>query len=308
MKTDLLCAPNVWRLNIKTAASEGINPRKFCIDKRILGVGWPVDAGEEIGWPEYYELAMRCYYEGERDGGWWPAVNAIKNHMQINDLCWTRSDGIYYLGRVLSDWAYQTAAEYKNADVVNIRGCDWKKIGEVDAVPGKVINSFIPSRTVQRVVDVSVQLYSQFLYNSKSTQDFYHLRKASTNLFALISSEDCEDIVGLYLQEKGYRIIPSSCKADTATYEFKMKHSVDGHGAVTQVKQGPSAELNISDYSSLESLVYLMSTAGRYSGDPANNVVCLDPAELRKFAYSNRKIMSDRVRTWMSLAEQLAET
>jgi len=142
--------------------------------------------------------------------------------MQVNDLCWTRDwDGIYYLGRIASDWIYRGGSEYREADVVNIRECDWKKVGAIDSVPGKVVNSFIPSRTVQVVDDDSVRLYSQYLFNSLSETTYYFLQPVSTDFFSLISSDDCEDIIGIFLQEeKGYRMIPSSCKADTAAYEF----------------------------------------------------------------------------------------
>ncbi|MDX8411884.1 MAG: hypothetical protein R8K46_08485 [Mariprofundaceae bacterium] len=118
----------LWRINIKTAAEEGVDPREFCINnKKILGVGWPVDAESGVDWDIYYQLGMEQYYS-KGNKGWWPAINAIRNNMQNNDLCWTRDwDGVYYLGRILSDWRriesarYQSEPAYKKADVVNIR-------------------------------------------------------------------------------------------------------------------------------------------------------------------------------------------
>ncbi len=268
-------------------------------------MGWPVDSEEEITWDNYYKLGEEEYYN-KRDKGWWPALNAIKNRMQINDLCWTRDwDGIYYLGRITSDWCYRGDSEYKKADVVNIRECDWKKAGEIDSVPGKIVNSFIPSRTVQVVKDDSVRLYSQYLYNSLSENNFYSLQQVSTDLFSLISSDDCEDIVGIFLQEKkGYRMIPSSCKADTAAYEFVLKHRETGRAAVAQVKQG-YVNLNIDDYSVLSSEVYLFTTHGEYTGRTSNNVHCLDTEEIRNFALDQQQIMSDRLRTWIKISNEL---
>lgn len=298
---------NVWRLNIKTDSSESVDPCKFCINKGILGVGWPVDSEEEITWENYYKLGENKYYN-KGDKGWWPAINAIKNRMQINDLCWTRDcQGIYYLGRVTGDWIYCGDLEYRKADVVNIRDCDWKMIGEVDSVPGKVLNSFIPSRTVQVVDNDSVRLYSQYLFNSLSTTNYYFLKSVNTDLFSLISSNDCEDIIGIFLQEKkGYRIIPSSCKSDTAGYEFILKHRYTGKTAIVQVKQG-NVDLNIDNYSNLTSEVYLFTSHGKYTGKTANNVHCIDVAEIRNFVISNQNIMSDRLTTWIKIAEDLSK-
>lgn len=294
----------VWRLNIKTAALEGVDPRKFCIEKQILGVGWPVDCNDKVDWDTYYKLGESEYYN-QGDNGWWPALNAIKNRMQLGDLCWTRDwDGVYYLGRIAGEWMYSNDQENRAADVVNFRDCIWKKVGEVDAVPGKVVNSFIPARTVQAVDDESVRLYSKFLYNFLSEYPHYALEPISPDLFTLISSEDCEDLVGLFLQEQGYRLIPSSCKADTAAYEFVLKHNETGNSAVAQVKQG-FVNLTIGDYSALPSMVYLFTSHGSYVGATARNVRCIDPQDLLKFAIEKRNVMSDRIKTWFAILDAL---
>ncbi|HEX5057100.1 MAG TPA: hypothetical protein VFX02_11455 [Gammaproteobacteria bacterium] len=297
--------PSIWRLNIKTAANEGIDPRKFCLDRKILGVGWPIDLGGIINWDSYYKNGAAIYHE-QGDKGWWPAINAVKNRLQLNDLCWTRDkSGVYYLGRVVGEWEYRMTKEYLEADVVNVRECEWFQVGEVDAVPGKVINSFIRGRTLQIVDDGNVSLYSQYLYNSLSGSNYYLLPKMSADLFALVSSEDCEDIVGLFLQEKGYRMIPSSCKSDTAVYEFVMKHAETGASAVAQVKQG-DVDLHFEDYSSLSCDVYLLTTHGRYVGMQPSNIHCIDPDILKEFITRKKRILSDRVKTWLSIIERLA--
>lgn len=296
--------PTVWRLNIKTAASHGIDPRRFCIDRQILGVGWPVDYEGEVDWDTYYKLAEELYYN-QGYNGWWPALNAIKNRMQLDDLCWTRDwDGVYYLGRIVSDWIYRADQAHRDADVINFRSCVWKKVGQVDAVPGKVLNSFIPPRTLQAVDDESVRLYSQFLYNSLQGNQYYELPVVPLDIFSLISAEDCEDLVGIFLQEKGYLIVPSSCRADTAAYEFVLKHNTSGNTAVAQVKQG-CEDLVIAKYTALPSKVYLFTTHGSYIGEEVDNVQCISPDELRNFAFAKRNMMSDRIKTWIAIIEAL---
>ena len=241
----------IWRLNIKPDAAKGVDPRMFCIERNILGIGWPVvspvDADTPRDWDAYYNLGMEQYYN-EDDKGWWPAVNAIHNRMKIDDLCWTRDwDGNYYLGRIEGDWEYRSTTDYRDADIVNVRPCTWFPTGGVDSVPGKVLNSFRAGRTVQAVDDETVSFYSRLRYNRLSKEAAYDLPgDLKRDLFALIWPEDCEDIVGIYLQEKhGYRLIPSSCKLCTDKTEFILK-TAEGKQAYVQVKQG-NVDLNADE-------------------------------------------------------------
>jgi hypothetical protein len=73
----------LWRLNIKTAAKEGFDPRQYCISNKLAGIGWPV-AGDD-GIPprdlrHYLELGKAAYAD-QGDNGWWPAINAIGNRI-----------------------------------------------------------------------------------------------------------------------------------------------------------------------------------------------------------------------------------
>ena len=85
-----------WRLHIKTSAEEGIDPHNFCMTTGILGVGWSVETDEEsLGWENYLNLGNGSHSD---DNGWRPAVRALYERMHVNELCWTRKDGRYYLG------------------------------------------------------------------------------------------------------------------------------------------------------------------------------------------------------------------
>ena len=192
-------------------------------------------------------MGEKKYYKSG-DKGWWPAINAIQYRMEINDLCWTRDwDGNYYIGKILGEWEYLSTKDYIDADIVNVRPCNWVRTGGVDSVPGKVLNSFRAPRTVQAVDDNTVEFYSKLIYsklNGENAHCWPSDRKL--NLFSLISPEDCEDIVGIYIQEKfGFRLIPSSCRHDTVKTEFVLKN-VEGERAYVQVKQGVA--LNVNDF------------------------------------------------------------
>lgn len=298
---------HIWRINLK---SDGKDPQNFCLTEGVVGVGWALEPkGAICDWEKYYEAGKQKYFNN-KDRGWWPAVNAIRNKMQLNDLCWTRKkNGDYYLGRINGEWKYEGDGEFWENDIVNVRSCDWKKIGTIDKVPGKVVNSFIPSRTLQRVEDETVQRYSCFLYNSlgNDTSSFtYPLRPiCESRLFKLISSDDCEDVVGLYLQEQGWRVIPSTCKNDTAAYEFVMKRSASGETAVLQVKQGSASSLDEKNNCPDGVTVFWFATDGDYSTIKNKTIHLIDPHEIEKFVSKNPRLLPDRVTTWMEIIDKL---
>ncbi|MBD3617465.1 MAG: hypothetical protein HUJ22_12925 [Gracilimonas sp.] len=296
----------VWRLNIKPA-SKNIDPRKFCLQQNIMGVGWPIDTkAKKIEWDEYYKKAKKFYKEERNDNGWWRALNAIKNRIKADDLCWTRDlNGNYYIGRVLdNEWRYSNDQVNKQADIVNYRNCRWYKVGEVDSVPGKVVNRFIRGGTIERVKGETIREFSKYLYNSISCEPHYQIKQVETDFYSLIHSDDCEDIVGMYLQNKGYHIIPSSCKKSTVNYEFILKHNLDGHKGVAQVKKG-EVDLYFDNYTELNSKVYLFTTRGKYIGKPTAEITVIQEHEIQSFIDDNFDIMPDKVQTWMRIYNQL---
>ncbi|MCB9447137.1 MAG: hypothetical protein H6585_02185 [Flavobacteriales bacterium] len=295
---------NVWRINLKTG---GETPRKFCLENGIVAVGWPVDDNSApLTWERYYDLAMEHYYN-QGDRSWWPAVNALKNRMQIDDLVWTRDiQGVYYIGHITSDWRYEYESHFKKADMVNVRSCNWIKVGTVEAIPGKVVNSFIPARTVQKVADEQVRIYSMFIFNKLTSTDTYKIKELENpDIFSLLSSDDCEDILGLYLQkEKGYLLVPSSCKSDTMNYEYELRQKDTGDKAVVQVKNG-WVDLHTDDYSNINSTVFLLTTKGQYLGDQQDNIHFVNPTEMEEFVFANIDILPDKIRNWTEILTEL---
>ncbi len=150
--------------------------------------------------------------------------------------------------------------------------------------------------------DETVSFYSRFRYNGLSKEAAYDLSgDVRRDLFALIRPEDCEDIVGIYLQEKhGYRLIPSSCKLDTDKTEFILK-TAEGKQAYVQVKQG-NVDLNADEFKHDRSNPhdwYLFTTDGQYTGTGHDHVHYLKRDDMRDFAMANRALMSDRVQTFI---------
>jgi len=298
---------NVWRINLKPGAASGIDPRQLCLQKGIVGVGWQIDYNNEpISWETYETEATKIYYE-KGDKSWWPAINAIHNRIKQDDLIWTRDwQGIYYVGRITSDWYYDTHKDCEQADMINVRKCDWQKIGTVEAVPGKIVNSFIPARTVQRVMGNTIEIFSKYTFNKVSGNDIYKINlPENSNIFSLLSSDDCEDILGLYLQLKeDYLIVPSSCKSDTMNYEYELRHKDTGDKAVVQVKNG-QVDLHTDDFCNINSIVFLLTTKGQYLGERHENIHFVDPTKMENFVYDNLDIMPDKIRNWTEILTEI---
>ncbi len=293
----------IWRINLKPAAQSGIDARHHCLTNGIVGIGWQVNYDKEILTAESYEKKATEEYYNDGDKSWWPAWNAFNNRCVVNDLIWTRDRaGIYYVGRILSDWYYDTSPEASKADIVNVKKCDWKKVGTIESIPGKLVNCFIPARTLQRVHDETVNQFSQLVYNELSQTDFYLSKSlAGENLFSLLSSDDCEDALALYLQmTHNYMIIPSSCKSDTMAYEYELIHRVTKEKAVVQVKNG-HVDINADNFRNIDSKVFLFTTKGKYYGKKHENIEFIDPEVIRKFLYDNLDLLPNKMKLWVKL-------
>lgn len=59
--------PTIWRLHTKPEA-EDVDPGAFCIEKGILGIGWPVEPDVDLmDWDTYHSRGIEEYYnKGEK--------------------------------------------------------------------------------------------------------------------------------------------------------------------------------------------------------------------------------------------------
>ncbi len=204
---------NVWRVKLNPDSAPGINGPSFCIERNIVGIGWAIDETPKDK-NEYLRLSKVRH---KNSLGWRRATNDFIMRMEIGDLVWARKRADYYLGQIESDWEYRGSYEYKNTDAVNVRKCLWLSVPTLGHVPGKISASFRAGSTVQRVIQPSAITYSRYLYNQLAKREVYGLeQRPEADIFSLLSDEDLEDLVGLYLQWKyKYLIQPSSCKRDT---------------------------------------------------------------------------------------------
>lgn len=305
---------NVWKLNIKTAANADKDPKQFCLDRGIMGIGWAVWTERDTLTKKQYLKAARTHYC--KGGKKFPAaINAMVNRVKIGDLVWLRDNrNEFWLGRVISGWRYQsrigTDDEYDQNDIHNIRDVEWHKVGQVDAVPWGIVKQFSRGTLSGMGEDADSMLrFSQVTYNRIVADKNLHYeveQQESTGIFSYIGPDDCEDVVALYLQEKlGYRLLPSTCKPTTKHYEFVLVHP-DGHRAVAQVKNGADnlwgnkyVDLKEIKNEGKETRIYLFTTKGTCDNNGHENVICLQVEKLETFLRENPNLWSQRIKTWM---------
>jgi hypothetical protein len=258
---------------------------KYCLDNSVLGVGWRTDgwrtnsSQNTKNWAEYYNEASKIHDNLQ-------VCKYIKEKVSEGDLVWTRDEKDYYLARVTSGWEYWMSQEAidKNIDIANIFRAIIKKV-EIDAVPGKVVACFRGTRSIQKIADDKAIEYSKYLWNKISGEQFYQIDKSKySDIFMMLSAEETEDLVFVYLQSLGWYLIPNSRKADKMTYEYLAVNPKTKRRAQAQVKTGNEAIYKDKYVSSDDNEdVFLFQANGLYTGTSSKNIVCITREELLNF-------------------------
>ncbi len=292
----------VYRIHIRPKGGKA-DPElsfRYCVDNAVLGMGWEVgDLRRDVTWDEYETKGIEKYGAKELS-----RVRYLKKNAREGDLIWTRDTlGNYYLGRVKSEWEYSHSDESVAADVVNFVRCYDLIDVRVDDIPGKVVASFRPTRTIQAIRSETVSEYSRYLWNKLSKTDHYPMcSDPSGDIFTFLGSEETEDVICIYLQLNGWVIVPNSRKADTMGYEFYLIHKTAQERAVVQVKTG-NTSLVPSRWQGQKEKVFLFQANGRYEGPATDNVTCIDPAEIESFMFNNRDLLPGSITRWLDIIE-----
>ena len=276
---------NLFRIHIRPSGGTEDMPATFahCLANGVLGVGWRVEglANTDI-WEVYEQAALPVYVVGEE----LQQPRYIYDNVRPGDLVWTRNpDGQYYLARVKAGWNYWTTPEgQKNdIDIANVFRCDFCKVA-LDAVPGRVVSSFgVRAKSIQRINDRRVRVYSQDLWNRCADNQVYEVDIAEyPDIFAMLDAEETEDLVFLYLQSQGWYVVPHSRKRNTLRFEFMLTHSKTGEKALTQVKTG-NVPINADCYANDRQRIFLFQSNEYYEGQCADNVECISRCDLADF-------------------------
>ncbi len=98
----------------------------------------------------------------------------------------------------------------------------------------------------------------------------------------MLDDEEIEDLVFLYLQKKGWYVLPNSRKGDTMSFEYLAVNPKTGEKALTQVKTG-QITINVDEYRQYSERIFLFQSNNLYAGDCAKNVVCISREEILDF-------------------------
>lgn len=300
---------NVYRIHVRPDG--GANDPKisfnYCLEHRVLGMGWSVPEQEPqreaLAWEEYIVAAENHYNNGGVSN-----VRYMKENIYEDDLLWTRDTvGVYYLARVESGWEYVATEAAREADIVNFVRCEQIHRLNVDEVPGKVVACFRPSRTLQAMQDRTVAAYSRLLWNLRSETQHYPMEDQEIgDIYAFLDDKSTEDAVAIYLQSKGWFIVPGSRKADTMSYEYMLIHRDTKERAVIQVKTGRTP-LDRDEWSAIASRMsgspskvraILFQSYGEYTGCEHRNVECISPDDLWEFIVRHPDLLPKSIVHW----------
>lgn len=267
---------------------------QYCLDYQLLGVGWRVEGlANTQDWDVYQAQAEQVHDYIQQP--WF-----IKENVEPGDLVWTRSPcGQYYLAKITGGWEYWMSEEGRinDIDIANIFRCDLRQV-ELDAVPGRVVRSFILGRTIQSIHHDATLAYSQHLWNELSGQQVYDVDTAqATEFWEMLDPEEMEDLVFLYLQREGWWVVPNSRMGNTLRFEYMLVHPETGVKALVQVKTGDTW-LNIDDYvndASEDQHIFLFQSNENHDGDCVNHITCITQKEVIVFL----RQYGDRMPAWL---------
>ncbi|HOF27404.1 MAG TPA: hypothetical protein PK761_01555 [Clostridia bacterium] len=289
---------SVWRIQLKPEPASGISygdVLNFCKKNSIIGAGWPLI---KIKTSDANELRNEIYKSPYDNTRTYKAINALRR-METGDLIWTRlgkDASEYYLCRVGSKlWKdREITDEHIQHDICNYVEAKWIRIGSVDKVPGKVINSFRPRATAQRIY--GIDNISMVIWNNLSNPNDYKYNVSDItkdDFWKVINSEELECLVLLYIQSKGYLVYSSTLKLSTAKFEVVMVSKDSDHHACPQIKSGQS--LNLSDYvknlDNNKDIIFLFTTSENYIGEPHPQVKCIKKRDIETFMDLNYNLL-----------------
>ena len=271
---------------------------QHCLKHGLLGVGWRVDDFTQTTEWEVYEQAARHVHDDLQQ----PIY--IYDNVEPGDLVWTRDpDGQYYLARVTSGWEYWTSDESRenDIDIGNVFRCEFGEVA-LDQVPGKVVSSFgARGRSIQKIDDSSARVYSRHMWNLYVGRCVYEVDLSKfPDIFTMLDPEETEDLVFLYLQSRGWYVVPNSRKGNTLRFEFMLAHSETGEKALTQVKTG-NVWLNVDSYATHPWHIFLFQSNEHYDGQRPDNVTCISRDELATFLETNVRLFPQAFRTKLEM-------
>jgi len=270
--------------------------------QKVFGVGWDILPNGQTGMSfQAYEIEAKEKYEESQ----WQKHLRFLLELQIGDFLWIRDKkGEFYLGTIDGPWKYIAEGENMRANLFNVRGCAWRGPFKATDVPGELHEARGLYKRIKGPQPYAELLRcSRLLYEPGSNYAILPDADAiRDDLFMYLSPNTCEDLVGLYLQnERGYSMIPTTCKQSSKRFEFRLIHRTSGEPAAAQVKKGKSCIINLSEYKDDGIQVFVFLHGGHYEGDLPENVEVISESTLTKFADDNRAFLPGTIKNWLDL-------
>ncbi len=326
---------SLWRLQTNTDSLSGMKKGKYCIDNKVLAMGWSINdaqlkdnsqkseittARKNIQSFEDYENIIKKYNPFGEKYKVNENVRRLYEEVKEDDLVWIREDGLYYLGQVSSSskWKYVGKEEELAEDIANqLSDVKWFKVGDESCVAGGIATALIRGKTLQRIWKDGMIEYSKLLFNELTQSEYYkdiYLKAENREklFYSLLSPTECEDLLCLWLYyKKGYICIPSTNKTSTELYECVLKDPINGKRIFPQVKASDEL-LDAKKYYELSKEdnceVWLFTTLGKVINIPNNSssIFVANPKELFEFVESDiaQNILPQSILNWNNISKK----
>jgi hypothetical protein len=293
--------------------------RAFCFENEWVGIGWDVNGAPQTP-QDYCEAAAARYCNGS-----WRTAHKLLRRAATNDLVWSQSIRTgYWIGRLTDgpNWQYRDDEPFSDFDLYQVRHCHWENIGTIDNVPTTVRNCFAGSgMTFCRIRAGNIlngEAITEYLSSRAYVDaggdgldapelDIADRPETLCQVLQLIAHDDLEDIVGLYLQQQGWWIVPSTAKRGTANTEFVLRNAA-GNTAYVQVKSGNETITQLGFPDDLETFFVFQANGNFMPGQLANafaenegRITVINIHEIANWIDENRALLPNGTRALIEL-------
>jgi len=291
----------------------------YCKENKIIAIGWTVKPEDswkrnpkiELNKDEYLSLFHgHELYKGKKR---WEKEVLDFQKIEKGDFCWIRdSSDNYYICQITSDWKYDMSKDAWALDIAQrYETSEWVKVGDASKVPGEIVKRLITrGSTVYKINNNLLAEMTEYLFTNGGENaidnaikeydrnvEYYQQEIKVDDLVKNLT--EYEDLVGFYLQSRGWFIMPATRYQSTKDYEF-VAIDKSGNRAVVQVKH-QKGKLRAKDHleRSKTYKVFLACSSGvEWSGIDKNNsnIEEIDNEKLLEFLKQNNKLIPGRIK------------
>lgn len=299
-------------MRINPKSDEEVNPLEFCRDKEIVGVGHEIYIDRTYDTLEELKEAHREYekehYENrtrfKQDGDFSAELRYILKDIDEGDYIWVNRSNDFYLCRAKGEWdvaanqAKEEQEEYISNDIHNLHRAEWQKI-PFSSVPGFVQRQFSGqfgtiAKMRDPINDTTRAMVEKLFKNGELTGEIplsevkKHVQEIPPqDVFDALGPTTTEDLVLLYLQSEGWKVIGSSLSSSQAEIECELVRS--NESAVVQIKSGNSS-VTPSDFEKYtDNSTVFFFVGDEKDLDSYDNIKQIAPANVTNYLVKNIK-------------------